>query len=68
MAVKQELETHTSETGDISINVLGAKGKSCIDMTKELEAALGTVVQRDFKTSYYEQKDTDYVQQSTEQM
>ena len=48
--------------------MLGAKGKSCIDMTKELEAALGTVVQRDFKTSYYEQKDTDYVQQSTEQM
>lgn len=68
MAVKQELEIHISETGDININVLGAKGKSCIDMTKELEAALGTVVQRDFKTSYYEQKDTDYVQQSTEQM
>ena len=68
MAVKQELEIHISETGDISINVLGAKGKSCIDMTKELEAALGTVVQRDFKTSYYEQKDTYYVQQSTEQM
>lgn len=68
MAVKQELEIHISETGDISINVLDAKGKSCIDMTKELEAALGTVVQRDFKTSYYEQKDTDYVQQSTEQM
>lgn len=68
MAVKQELEIHISETGDISINVFGAKGKSCIDMTKELEAALGTVVQRDFKTSYYEQKDTDYVQQSTEQM
>ena len=68
MAVKQALEIHISETGDISINVLGAKGKSCIDMTKELEAALGTVVQRDFKTSYYEQKDTDYVQQSTEQM
>ena len=50
MAVKQELEIHISETGDISINVLGAKGKSCIDMTKELETALGTVVQRDFKT------------------
>ena len=37
MSKKEELEISISNTGEVTINVIGAKGKSCIDMTKELE-------------------------------
>ena len=37
MSKKEELEISISNTGEVTINVIGAKGKSCIDMTKDLE-------------------------------
>ena len=47
MAEKQELEITISENGEVGINVLGAKGKNCMDMTKDLEDALGLVTNRE---------------------
>jgi len=65
MAEKQELEITISEDGEVSINVLGAKGKNCMDMTKDLEDALGLVTNREMKSSYYEQEDDNRIRRQT---
>lgn len=57
MAEKQELEINISNDGTVTINVQGAKGTSCLGITKELEEALGVVVERDKKSSFYEEGD-----------
>ncbi|WP_314744101.1 DUF2997 domain-containing protein [Treponema lecithinolyticum] len=65
MAEKQELEITISENGEVGINVLGAKGKNCMDMTKDLEDALGLVTNREMKSSYYEQEDDNRIRRQT---
>ena len=55
MAGKQELEISINSEGEVSINVIGAKGKKCIDLTKDLEDALGVVTQWEAKPQFYEQ-------------
>lgn len=42
-----------SPEGQIAVNVEGATGAECERMTRDFEAALGTVVQREYKDSYY---------------
>lgn len=61
MSNKQELEISISETGEVSINVQGAKGSKCLDLTKELEDVIGTVTFREKKSSFYEQQDNEQV-------
>lgn len=58
MAKKQELEISISAEGEVSINVIGAKGKRCLDLTKDFEEAIGIVTKRETKTSFYESEDT----------
>ncbi len=65
MSKKQELEISISETGEVTVNVIGAKGKSCLDLTKDLEESLGTVTAREEKASFYEDDET--VQVHTEE-
>lgn len=57
MPKKEELEISISDTGEVTINVIGAKGKKCIDMTKDLEEALGVVKYFEKKTEYYEDEE-----------
>ena len=57
MAKKQELEITISETGDITLNVLGSKGKKCMELTKDLEEALGLVRSVEKKVEYYEEEE-----------
>lgn len=56
MAKKDELEISISSDGEVSINVIGAKGKKCLDLTKDLEEILGTVTERETKPQFYEQE------------
>lgn len=56
MAEKQELEISIEEDGSVVINVIGAKGKKCLDLTKELEESLGLVSSRETKPSFYEEE------------
>jgi len=65
MAEKQELEITISENGEVGINVLGAKGKNCMNITKDLEDALGLVTNREMKSSYYEQEDDNRIRRQT---
>jgi hypothetical protein len=67
MAKKQELEIQIAQDGTVSINVHGIKGESCLDLTKELEDALGVVLDRERKSSFYEQEEPNKVQIQGEQ-
>ena len=58
MSKKEELEISIPHTGEVTINVIGAKGASCIDMTKELEESLGILKSMEKKSEYYQQEDT----------
>lgn len=58
MSKKEELEISISNTGEVTINVIGAKGKSCIDMTKDLEESLGIIKSFEKKSEFYQEDDT----------
>ncbi len=40
----QEIEVTIGKNGQVQIHVRGAKGKKCLDLTRELELALGANV------------------------
>lgn len=61
MSSKQELEITITNTGDVSINVHGAKGAACLELTKDIEEALGLVVDREKKSSFYETDESSKV-------
>lgn len=61
MSSKQELEITITSTGDVSINVHGAKGATCLELTKDIEEALGLVVDREKKSSFYETDESSKV-------
>ena len=55
MAKKQELEFSIDDDGKISIKVIGAEGKECLEMTKAIEEALGIVTDRQKTSDFYVQ-------------
>lgn len=61
MSVKQELDIQIAHDGTVTVNVLNAKGKSCLDLTRELEESLGAVLERERKPSYYEEEEREAV-------
>ena len=52
MAVKRELNISIGPDGGIQIEVKGVQGKSCLDLTKDLEEALGVVTDREHTSEY----------------
>jgi len=57
---KQDIEIVISPKGEVTFQVKGVKGGSCIDETKFLEAALGgdaAVVDQQKTSEYYEQSE-----------
>lgn len=66
MSGKQELEITISNDGEVSINVHGAKGSSCLDLTKEIEESIGVVTEREKKSSFYESNDAERVRIASE--
>jgi len=61
MSKKQELDIQISNDGTVTINVLGGKGKSCLDLTKDIEESLGLVLSRETKPSFYEKEESESV-------
>ena len=59
----QEMEITISPTGEVKIQVKGVHGASCVDLTKGLEAELGTVEDRQLTAEYYEQQQQNQNQQ-----
>lgn len=56
MAVKSEIDITIGEDGVVTLNVKGAKGKSCLDLTRFLEEELGVVTQRTHTSEYYQEE------------
>ena len=50
-----EIEVVISPDGQVTLEVKGAAGPGCLDLTRALEEALGTVESRSCKTAFYEQ-------------
>lgn len=51
----QELEITVEADGNTIIHVKGAKGRTCLDITGNLEDKLGIVSERTYTSEYYEQ-------------
>lgn len=58
MAKKQEMEIMIDATGAVTVHVNGVKGGKCVDLTKDIEEALGVVVSRDKTGEFYQIEDT----------
>ena len=57
---KQDIEIVITPTGEVTFQVKGVKGGSCMDETKFLEAALGgdaAVLDQQKTSEYYEQSE-----------
>jgi len=54
---KTEIIFDIDSNGNITITVEGAKGKSCEELTKQLEEALGTVTAREHTSEYYQEEE-----------
>ena len=60
MSVKKEIEIVINAKGEVTFQVKGMKGGSCMDETKFLEAALGgdsAIVDQQKTGEYYEQSE-----------
>ena len=40
----QEIEIIINKKGEVEVHVRGVKGKACLDITRDLEAALGGLI------------------------
>jgi hypothetical protein len=57
---KQDIEIVINEKGEVTFEIKGVKGGSCVDETKFLEAALGgdaAVIDQQKTAEYYEQSE-----------
>lgn len=54
VAGKKEIEITIAPDGSVHIETMGVKGKSCLELTKFLEEALGGELKRELKPDYYE--------------
>jgi hypothetical protein len=60
VADKQELEISIDDEGNVSIKVIGVDGAKCLELTRELEEALGIVTDRKRTGDFYnEEKKTE---------
>lgn len=55
MAKRREIKFTIDENGEVSIQVVGAKGEECERLTREIELALGVVGTRQHTSEYYQQ-------------
>jgi hypothetical protein len=53
MKREQEIEVVVGPDGEVTINVRGGSGKSCLDATKFLEEGLGLVGRRNLLPEYH---------------
>lgn len=52
MAEYQQVEYTIDKQGNLIERVLNVKGKGCLDLTEEIEKALGVVEKREFLPEY----------------
>ena len=57
MATKQAIEFSINPDGSVEIHPVGFKGKKCMEVTKEIEEALGIVRTCNYTSEYYQQEE-----------
>jgi hypothetical protein len=50
----QEIDIFIEKDGQVKLEVRGVKGPGCLDLTRDLEHALGGQVEREMKADAYE--------------
>ena len=63
MADMQELEIKIDGDGNVTVRVIGGDGAKCVDLTKEIEAALGDVLERKLTEEYYQEPVEEHTEQ-----
>ncbi len=58
MAVRHELKIEISPDGEITLKVEGVSGEACLELTKDLEEALGLVTDRQKTSAFYQAEAT----------
>jgi hypothetical protein len=53
MAEYQRIEYRIGPDGKVVETVLGGTGESCVNATEGIEAALGTITDREYRPEYY---------------
>ena len=53
-----EMEIKIDNDGNVTIKVIDGDGERCVELTKELEEALGLVTDRRLTAEYYEEIET----------
>lgn len=48
----QEIDVHIGPDGTVKVEVRGAKGRTCLDLTKEMEEYLGGQVERTYTDEF----------------
>ena len=59
MADMDELEITIDADGNVSIKVIGGKGGGCLELTREIEEALGVVSERKLTEGYYQEVEAE---------
>lgn len=55
----QEIKIKIDDTGKVFVEVVGVKGKKCLDLTKDLEKMLGDLLERTTKPEFYDDEKED---------
>ncbi len=58
----EEIEVDISPDGSIQIRVKGLNGPRCLQLTQELEALLGEVIERELSPEYFNPVQLDHQQ------
>ena len=53
---RQEIEVIVDKKGDVSLKVKGVTGRKCLDITKDIEQALGNVTSREMTSDANRQR------------
>lgn len=61
MAKKRDILITIGPDGDVQLEVEGAAGKECLDLTRFLEEELGDVTDRQFTSAYYQEEEEEDV-------
>ncbi len=57
MVTKKDLVITIGPDGEVTIEVQGAAGPECLDLTKFLEDELGEVTDRQLSSAYYQEEE-----------
>lgn len=55
MAVRHEIDIEITPDGEVRLQVRGATGEQCLELTRALEEELGVVVDRQKTSEFYQQ-------------